>query len=215
MDTSLEQEGIRSRLQQVLERLVDQGTTQQAIAEVVGVPAQYLSDIKAGRKRVAELFARRLAEGYKFDYHWLMTEEGNPPQFLNRDIRASAPAPRPIHLPLFDHPIYGQPQTLTEWNGALVELSGAAAAQAWAASEPYIVRFGKNDTEGRLRQNDLVLVSQAVNQKAEIQVVRQRKQCFLARRTPDGTLRRLANGQSFGPPAEAVGHCVGIVWGVL
>ncbi len=213
MDASEEQEGIHSRLKQVLDRLIEQGTTQQAIAQAVGVPSQYVSDVKSGRKRVAELFARRFADGYKFDYRWLLTGEGNPPQFLNGTPQA--PAPAPVRLPLFDHPIYGRPQTVPEWNGAMLELSAAAAAQAWAAKEPYIVRFAKNDTEGRLRQHDLVLVSQTVNVHAQIEVVRYRRQCFFARREPDGTFRRIATGQLLGPGAEAVGHCVGIVWGVL
>jgi hypothetical protein len=215
MDTSQDQEGIHSRLQEVLEWLSEQGATQQSIAEQVGVPAQYLSDTKLRRKRVSELFARRLAERYDFDYRWLTTGEGNPPQFLHMRGGTSVPAPGLMRLPLFDYPIYGEPQTLAEWTGAFVELAGAAAAQARAAKEPYIVRFRKNDTDGWLRQNDLVLVSQVVNKEAAIQVVRHRQQCFLARKAPDGTLQRIATGQAVGPPANVVGHCVGIVWRVL
>jgi hypothetical protein len=164
---------------------------------------------------VSELFARRLAERYDFDYRWLTTGEGKPPQFLHMRGGTSVPAPGLMRLPLFDSPIYGQPEALAEWTGAFVELAGAAAAQAQAATEPYIVRFGKNDPQGSLKQNDLVLVSQAVNQEAAIQVVRQRQQCFLARKAPDGTLQRIATDQACGSTAKVVGHCVGIVWRVL
>ncbi|HUE13439.1 MAG TPA: hypothetical protein VMR25_04690 [Planctomycetaceae bacterium] len=215
METPEEQAGIHSRLTQVLDWLSEQGATQQAIADRVRVPAQYLSDIKLRRKRVSELFARRLAERYDFDYRWLTTGEGKPPQFLHMRGGTSVPAPGLMRLPLFDSPISGEPQTLPEWTGAFVELAGAAAAQARAATEPYIVRFGKNDTEGCLKQNDLVLVSQAVNPEAAIQVVRQRQQCFLARQAPNGTLQRIATRQACGPAAKVVGHCVGIVWRVL
>jgi hypothetical protein len=214
MDPSPGQQQTLRRFQQVLDKLFEQGTTQQAVAEVVGVPAQYLSDIKLGRKPVAELFARRLAEAYNFDYRWLLTGEGNPPQFLNRGVPTLGPA-GPVRLPLFDHPISGQPHTLPDWKGALVEVTGAAAAQAAAASEPYVVRFQKNDRDGRLKPDDLVLVSQTVNKTAEIQVVRQRNHCFFARQAPNGTFRRIATGQSLASGAQPVGHCVGIVWGLL
>jgi hypothetical protein len=216
MDQSSDQDEIRSRLQKVLDRLFERGTNQQAIAESMGVPGQYLSDIKMGRKRVAELFARRMAECYDFDYRWLMTGEGNPPQFLSQGGRTPLPAPGPVRLPLFDHPISGNPQALPEWTGAFVELAGAAAAQARAAEEPYILRFRKHDTEGRLREDDLVLVSQAVKEDAEIQVIRYRQQCFLARRTADGrSFQRVATGQALGQGAVPVGHALGIIWAIL
>ncbi len=164
---------------------------------------------------MSELFARRLAERYDFDYRWLTTGEGKPPQFHHMRGGTSVPAPGLMRLPLFDSPIYGQPQMRAEWTGAVVELAGAAAAQARAAKEPYIVRFGKHDPKGCLKQNDLVLVSQAVNEEAAIQVVRQGQKCFLARKTPDETLRRIAPDQPIGHAANVVGHCLGIVWRVL
>jgi transcriptional regulator with XRE-family HTH domain len=215
VDTSPDQESIRSRFRQILDSLLAQGTTQQAIAAAVGVPPQYLSDLKLARKNVTELFARRLAEGYRFDYGWLMTGEGHPPQFLTPGIPESVSTRTPVRLPIFDHPICGPPEKAPEWDGSLVELSGAAAAQASTASMPYIVRFAKKDTEGRLWPEDLVLVSQCVNAKADIHVVQYRRRCYFARRTPNGTYCRIATDQLLGPEAEPVGHCVGIVWGLL
>jgi hypothetical protein len=206
---------MRKRLIRVLDSLAERGTTQQTISQTVGVPAQYLSDVKNARKPLSELFARRLAECYGFDYHWLMMQGGDPPSFLEGAGHETTPGRTSVQLRAFDRPIYGEPRSHPEWDGTLVDVSGAASAQAQAAKDPYILRFRKTDTQGVLRRNDLILVSQGVNPHAEIEVVREGKLCFLARRSKDGTWRRIANNQPLRAQAHPVGYCVGLVWRVL
>jgi len=209
------QAGMCKRFILVLDKLVEQGTTQQEISQRVGVPAQYLSDVKKSRKPLSELFARRLAECYDFDYRWLLRREGNPPSFLKGEGHGAVSASMMVQLPAFDSPIYGEPRSHPEWDGTLVDISGAAAVQAQAAKAPYVLRFGKSDTQGNLHRDDLILISQDLNPKAKLHVVRHRGHCYLARKAADGTWRRIANNQPLPAQAHPVGYCVGLVWRVL
>lgn len=201
------------RFNDLLEPLLEQGFTQAQIATKVGIPPQYFSDIKRGERPVTELIARRLGEEFNFNYRWLMgtsdsMETLTPPS-------TTKTAGNTIWLPLFPFPIEGEPRQNAKWNGAGVELAGVAAGKIGLARYPYILQFGHNDVQGRLKQGDLILISQAPNSDAEIHVVNYRKKSFLARANKDGSWSRVANGNKLPSDCPATGHCIGIVWSAL
>ena len=200
---------VRQRLHTVLQRLQELGTTQAEVARCVGIASQYLSDVKAGRKPVTKLFALRLNACYGLDQQWLMQGGNPPPLFFGLD---PGPDSRSllIELSVFDQPICGDPGSHPHTGTETV--SGPAAQRADHAKEPYLLRFAGKDPQGGLRQNDLILISQRVNRKAKIQVVRQRQELVLARKTAQGTWQRVDDGQSLGRKVEVVGICLGIVW---
>ena len=201
------------RLAALLQKLTEQGYTQQAVASQTGVPAQYLSDLKAGRRSLSELYARRLAEEFDVDHRWLLGETTDHEHAVVPG-RGRA-AERSVWLPVFSDPIEGEPRSQPNWDGSSVEISGAAAAKVLLATQPYVLRFGASDHEGRLRKNDLVLISQAVVESANIHVLRAHRGRFLARRAENGIWIRLATKDALPATAVPVGHCVGIVWGLL
>ena len=204
----------QQRLEKLLQGLADKGLSQGQIAQRVGIPASYLTDVKKGHRAMTELFARRLAEEFCLDYRWLLGDAGTMDSLtLGQDVVAEESDS--IWLPMFPHPVQGRPRTLPQWDGSCVEICGAGAARARAATDPYVLRFQRDDHTGRLRANDLVLVSQTVNDQAQIQVIKLRNKMFLARQLPDGSWERVAEKGPFRGDVPVVGHVIGIVWGSL
>lgn len=196
------------RLSQFVENLADQGLTQVQIATRANLPPQYLSDIKRGRRPMTELVARRLGEEFDVNYQWLMGTS-------NIMERPTVKSGQTVKLPLLPFPIEGEPREHAAWNGAEVEIAGAAAGRVSSAKSPFILQFGHDDVKGRLRKGDLILISQALNDDAEIQVVGYRKKLFLARASGDGTWNRVAGDSELPANCPVKGHCVGIVWAAL
>ena len=120
-----------------------------------------------------------------------------------------------VWLPVFSHPVRGHPRSLPDWDGACVEVCGVAAARARTATEPYVLHFLADDHAGRLRKHDLVLISQAVNDLAEIHIIRLRRGMYLARKNSAGYWERLAELGPISEKVEVMGHGLGIVWGPL
>jgi transcriptional regulator with XRE-family HTH domain len=201
------------RLKDFLELLTQQGFTQAQIAAKAGLPPQYVSDIKRGRRPMTELVARRLGEGFDVDFQWLMgtsaSMERPQPQ------SAAIPASSVLWLPLFSHPVEGQPRAHPKWDGSGIEIAGVAAAKLVLSKDPYILRFGHNDIQGHLRRGDLILISQVQSEDARIHVIRYRKKSYLARANKDGSWSRVANGNRLPSDCPVTGHCVGIVWSSL
>jgi hypothetical protein len=210
MKGSDEQAEIRERLHRVLHELRKGGTTQQEIASCIGVASQYFSDVKSGQKRITKLFALRLGACYGFDHEWLMRGGDPPALFFGLDPQADRNLL--VELAVFDDPICGDPSSHPDWTPTTVDVAGTAAKQAERATDPYLLRFAGNDPEAGLRPNDLILISQKVNPRAKIHVIRRRADSVLARKTKNGTWQRVADGVSLGRKVKAVGHCVGIVW---
>jgi transcriptional regulator with XRE-family HTH domain len=201
----------QQRLERLLEVLADRGISQTQVAQRVAVPAGYLSDVKRGARPMSELFARRLAEEFRFDFHWLLGEVGTLDSLeLGREVVEEESDS--IWLPVFLHPIQGHPRSQPDWDGSSVQVCGAAAARARGATEPYVLRFQRDEHTGKLMSDDLVLISQAVNDDAEIQVIKVRRGMYLARRLPDGSWERLAEKGSLPGDIPALGHALGIVW---
>lgn len=78
-----------------------------------------------------------------------------------------------------------------------------------------MLRFLGTDHAGRLCRNDLVLVSQNADERAELHVIKIRKKLLLARKLPDNSYERIAEKGSVHRDVELVGHILGIVWASL
>ena len=204
----------KNRLESLLQVLEKQGLTQGDIARRIDVPAQYLSDVKSGRRSLTELFARRFQDEFGVDYHWLLGNRGSMevPR-LNRGGQPTS-AGR-VWLPVFANPLCGDPFTVPDWDGSSVEIAGAAAMRVLQADRPYALRFGADDCRHRLRRGDLVLISQATSDKADIQVVKVGPKLHLARRIQEHQWEFLNQQASIRGEATVIGHCLGILWGVL
>ena len=201
------------RLNRLLEMLSDRGHSQTQVAARAGIPAQYLSDIKHGRRPMTELVARRLGEEFDVNFQWLL---GTSDSMENPSPLSSAfSSGSSVWLPLFSHPIKGEPRAQSTWDGTGVEVAGAASAKLILSKLPYVLRFGRDDVRGRLRKGDLILISQAADVDAEISVVRYRKKLFLARRGETGNWIRVGNGNELPAECPVSGHCVGVVWSPL
>jgi len=201
------------RLNQFLESLAVQGITQVEVAAQAGLPPQYLSDIKRGRRPMTELVARRLGDKLGVNYQWLMgssdlidRSSASGPFGSNTDL---------LWLPILPHPIDGDPRQHPKWTGAGVHIAGLAAAKVDLKSHPYVLEFGQNDKAGRLHRGDHLLIVQKPNADAEIHVVRHRKKSFLARKGKRGEWIRVADRPPLPRDCPATGHCAGIVWSSL
>src|SRR5271166_581024 len=60
------------RFHEFLEELAAKGVSQQEVAKRLGVSAQYVTDIKARRRRISELFARRIEDEFHRSRGWFL-----------------------------------------------------------------------------------------------------------------------------------------------
>lgn len=201
------------RLRHLLERLTRQGVQQHVVAAQAGLPPQYLSDIKNGRRPLTELVARRIGQKYSVNYEWLLgRSDSMEPSAISAAPMSTASGG--VWLPVFPHPVEGEPRTLPIWDGAGMEITGAAASKLVLTKWPYILRFGNVDHRGRVQKGDLVLISQSFADQAEIYVVRSGRELFLARQNSDTSWDRLATGKKL-VTCRVAGYCVGIIWSDL
>lgn len=201
-----------ARLNEMLQTLAAGGLTQQQIAARAGLPAQYLSDLKNGRRTLTELTARRIGDEFGVNYEWLLGTS-NLMELTSLSSDSAQTSEGTIWLPCFPWPITGTPRNHPDWDGTSVELAGAAAAKASMATDPYVLRFGRNDVEGRLRKDDLLLITQTPDVKTEIAVVKSGRKLHLARHEA-GQWEKVAGGTLQGTDT-VLGRCLGIVWASL
>ncbi|MCA9087235.1 MAG: helix-turn-helix transcriptional regulator [Planctomycetaceae bacterium] len=203
----------RTRLLELLSKLGEDGHSQQEIATRAGLPAQYLSDLKQGRRPLTELTARRLGSEFGINHEWLLGHS-NVMDAPGASSEGAAPSEGTVWVPCFPWPISGNPRLHSKWDGHSIELAGAAAARASTAYQAYVIQLGSDDKQGRLRKGDLILISQENDPAAEINVIKIGSKLLLARQQPDGRWIRLT-GQMVGDDCEVLGHCLGIVWAAL
>ena len=201
------------RFSDFVDLLKQQGNTQTQIAARIAVLPQFLSDVKRGHRPLTELVARRMGEEFDVNFQWLMGTSGKMES--PKPQSKSVPTSGSVWLPLFPHPIEGEPRAHPKWGGACVEVAGIAAGKLAQAQHPYVLRFDHDDVEKRLRKGDFVLISQAINEEAPISVVRYRTKSFLARRNEDGSWRRVANKNRLSADSPVTGHCIGVLWSTL
>jgi transcriptional regulator with XRE-family HTH domain len=203
------------RVCDLLAELEKVGLTQREVAERAGVPSQYLSDVKAGRRGLTELFARRLAQEFGVDHRWLMTGEGSlTPPCVGQPTHGRLPSTA-AHVPVLSEPVIGDPRTSPSWDGSWLELVGPAAVAAQSGRDSYILRLARGDDSGRMRANDMVLVLQDETPAASVAFVQHSTGPLLARRAANGIWRGLDSGAAFGNAPAIVGYCVGLVWAPL
>jgi hypothetical protein len=175
------------------------------------VPAQYVSDVRNERRTLTELFARRLAEEFHFDFEWLLGLKDSP----ERSVLSVPPTQKEkVWLPMIGEAIAGEPREHPRWSGAYTEVSGIAAAKAALGVQPYILQLAYDDREGRLRKGDFVLISQATAENADLSIVRCGKKILLARKKGAKWLRA-ATGEPLRGDCDVTGHCLGVVWSAL
>lgn len=203
----LRQERVRWLIEQLVQKC---RMTQHQIAQRASVTSQYLSDVKNGQRTLTEPFAHCLADTFGVDYLWLLGQGSDPAPVTLRG--SAATLTKSLQLPLLGELVEGDPRDGDGWDGAMIELAGAAAAKAAKAQQPYIVRFAGQDPLGRLRKGDLLLISQVVASTAELQILRQHTQLILARCKNTGW-QPLTGEKILAGPLSQVGWCLGIVWG--
>jgi plasmid maintenance system antidote protein VapI len=210
----------QKRVSEVLEELVNAGSSQRTIGSILGVPDQYLSDYKQGRRYVSDVMARRFEQAFGINAQWLLVES---------DIKEAPTRSKPLpatdavayNLRVFSHPIEGDPQEHPKWEGIFAEVIGAAAAKLMLAKHPYLLRFGADDVQGRVVTGDLLLMSQATlpliaEMESVIQVIRHGRGLYLARRKKNAWHRlSSANSEPISEDCSVHGHAMGIVWGSL
>ncbi len=196
---------------ELIEQLIKQDFSQAQIAGAAGISPQYLSDIRCGRRPLTELVARRIGEKFLVDYRSLLGQENRGPQ---PGLGSGPSTIAGEWLPVFPQPIEGDPIRHPRWEGTYVQVPTMAAPKLIGAVHPYVLRFRRNDIEGRLHRNDLVLISQSPKESAQIVVVRTGKKCFLCRRKGRRWVR-VAERQVLLGAFDVVGHCVGVLWSAL
>jgi transcriptional regulator with XRE-family HTH domain len=180
--------------------------SQQSVASRVGISAQYLSDLKQGRRPMTELIARRFAHEFGVSHEWLLgRSEQKKPSLITEGK----------WLPILPHPVVGNPREARTWDGFGVEVGSHVVARIAREIWPYVLRFGHADSLGRLQRGDLILVSQSTCPKAEIHVVQFRHKHVLARRHARGYFTRVANATQLPAECPVVGYCVAVIWSSL
>jgi transcriptional regulator with XRE-family HTH domain len=205
------------RLKEVLLKVArEHGLSQKEIAARLGIPPQYLSDLKHNRRAVAELLARRFGQEFRIRHRWLLSGEGPmeaPP------VQAGTTGGRGgrdiVRLPVLGEPHVGNPLKSPSWDRSHIELTGPASAVARGCSQPYVLCVHCDERVGRLRKGDLILVSQAEDTGSRYQIVVHQKRPRLARLGRDRRLRLLQGGDPLPDHDRKVGHVPGLVWGAL
>jgi hypothetical protein len=206
----------RERLKTELKRLLRQGLSQYEVAQKVGVPPQYLSDVKNGRRAVTELFARRLAERLGVDYQWLVRGRCVKVSPADRNAPHTGTTSG-VLVPVLNAPCVGNPQQAPAWDGSFVELAGPAAVAGRSATKPYALRLPAGAKGIHLPNGGLLLASQGVNPGRKIAIVKVGESLCLAQRNGKADNRWLAvlTGELLEGPVLVVGGIVGVIWAAM
>ena len=165
------------RFRELLVKLAVKGVNQAEVGRRIGTGSQFVSDLKHGRRIMNELVARRLGEEFDFDYEFL----------LGRTSKMARPRVGD-DVPVVSLLIEGDPRKSRRWDGSTLELTGPAAQLVANSTFPYALRCPVDDRNGRIRQGDVVLISQSASTTAEISVVNHNDELWLARRPQAGAI---------------------------
>lgn len=166
------------------------GITQTAIARVLGLSAQALTDIKGGRRAFTPSMAEKMLAEYASQpwSDWLSdrlktiispaTQAMLPPSEPEMTVPAatvvyvvaSGSLPR---IPLLRAPFLGTHTAIEERCERYVQLPEWTVALIPPDSDPYILELATDDYSGRLRAGDHILVVQTVLPNKEIMLVEQ------------------------------------------
>jgi transcriptional regulator with XRE-family HTH domain len=187
------------RVAGVLEDCRSKKIWQTELAKRLGIPKQYLTDYKKNRRTIGESVARRWEDAFGVNWQWL-TGRSNEKEPEAVQIAGAAKRSNGVWLPIFDHPIEGEPRDQPKWAGITAEVVGAAATKAKHGALPYLLKFGANDHQQILQKGDLLLMSQAAvvtHSRIEevVHVIQYGRGMYLVRRTSRGW-QRLASAYS-------------------
>ena len=203
------------RLHELLDELLKAGQSQQQVAHRVGLAPQHLSNLKAGTRSLSELLARRFEEAYGVSHRWLLGESDHREVESGPLGSLGMTSLRYEHtLPLFEHPIVGDPFVHAQWDGSSWEPTPFVYSRLVSLTWPYLLRLGVDDHEGQWRRGSILLMAQDVPGDAHIVVVCHRRKYYLARRR-GGQLLRVAHGKTLPPTTPLAGHVVAVVWAEL
>lgn len=188
------------------------GFTQDVIARRLGVGPQYISDCKAGRRSITELFARRLADEFQYPFKWFL--EGPRKAGCATKETVAAVEGEIISLSLYSRPICGAPDQ-DDAVEATITLTGTAAALASQCDSPYALRVKYDDRQGRLKRDDVVLVNQSDDLQADICIIEANAHRILARSRGIGGWEPLPKRWPVMSDVKVIGFCVGIIWAEL
>lgn len=195
------------RFQQLLTALEGMGLTQLQIACRVGVPPQYISDIKNRRRGITELTARRLSDEFGVSIEWLMYGRGE----MKRPMLSDNPHDL-FSIPLLDMVHLGPPQNCPSWIGTWIEIAGVAANAAFKAKMPYALRMPHPDREGRLAPGDLLLISQDPTAAGHIAVLAGIPPILARRKEVNTPWIPVQGGVRLKGMQEVAGAVLGIIW---
>ena len=192
------------------------GISQTEVATRLGVPRQYVTNIKAGNRVLTELFARRVAEEFDVDHLWLLrgTGAGITPRPSVASQQETSSATGTILLPLLAELVSGEPCRSPSWDGALVSITGPALRAAGDSSHSYVYRATDDGSTGRFKRGDLLLICQGNPESPPSQLVLLElgDRPTLAWRTDDGRWKSAFTGRAVSTKAKVIGHGVGMIW---
>lgn len=204
------------RLKHALRKIArEHGLTQKQIAARLGIPPQYLSDLKHNRRAIAELLARRFGQEFRVRHEWLL--HGEEPVELPTGAGDTGPGAMGgnVFLPVLRRPHVGDPLKSRFWERRHFELTGPGGVAAGHCTRPYVLRVEHDERSGRLRRGDLLLVSQTADANSRYQIAVHRRRPRLVRLGADHRLRLLEGGGPLPDSVRRAGRCRGIVWAVL
>jgi len=203
-----------ARFREFLNWAKQHGKSQTEVGVRLGLPRQYVTNVKTGSRVLTELFARRVAGEFDVDYLWLLDGVG----VMQRHSMASQPKASSVAdtilLPLLSELVSGEPRRSPSLDGALVAIIGPALYAAGDSVHPYVFRVTDDDSTGRFKQGDLILICQGDRKDPPSQLVLLElgKRRTLAWRTGDGRWKSAFTGRAVSTKAKTVGHCLGVLW---
>jgi transcriptional regulator with XRE-family HTH domain len=203
-----------ARFSEFLASAKQHGMSQTKVAARLDVPRQYVTNVKNGDRVFTESFARRVAEEFDVDHLWLLNGTGSmqrPSLFTQPKVPAGADS---TVLPLLTELVSGEPRRSSAWDGAVVSINGPAVYLVGDAVHSYVYRVSDDDSSGRLKRGDLVLICQGEPQDSPstLALLAVGERPTLAWSTDDGRWKSTRTGRVVSAESEAIGYCLGIVW---
>ena len=203
-----------ARFREFLSWAKQKGMSQTEVAARLGLPRQYVTNLKNGGRVLTELFARRVADEFQVDHLWLLSGTGS---MQRPSVVPQSQAPSradSIVLPLLMELVSGEPRRSPAWDGAVVSVTGPAVYAVGESVHSYVYRVSADDSSGRLKQGDLVLICQdgPRDSPPELVLLEFGDRPTLAWSTNDGRWKSTRTGRSVSAESKIIGHCLGIVW---
>jgi len=148
------------RFARVLAELKASGVSQREVGKRLDTPAQFLTDIKAGRSSLTPAFAFRLERTFGVSHEWLLHGKGEP--WLREVPKGAPPAPQPNvdigFLPLLDTVVEGDPQSSPQWNGTQYPVFRTHVAGQSSGARRYVLRVAEANAFDPINTSDLLLI---------------------------------------------------------